>query len=381
MRGAVSRSWRRPRAVWDHPRACGEQLSTDSRVSDGGGSSPRVRGAGKHVWCGLRWCRIIPARAGSSCSWWRSWPLRSDHPRACGEQTTSSFERFEPSGSSPRVRGAVAQKRLPRGRWRIIPARAGSRHTSERQRRAGRDHPRACGEQRTDASKSRTASGSSPRVRGAADATAHGPGIVGIIPARAGSRSTRKQTRDRSRDHPRACGEQSSSDAMTLVGWGSSPRVRGAALFVLRSRGCDRIIPARAGSSAPSVLPGRSCPDHPRACGEQPLKAMEKLKVLGSSPRVRGAGRHRIPAALADRIIPARAGSRRSNRCRGASSPDHPRACGEQEFQSPELRLPEGSSPRVRGADEMPPACTVTLRIIPARAGSSVNLWAPSNTS
>ena len=69
---------------------------------------------------------------------------------------------------------------------RIIPAYAGSTIRSHTNCRAREDHPRVCGEHLDNANFSNTREGSSPRMRGAlADALALVS--VGIIPAYAGS--------------------------------------------------------------------------------------------------------------------------------------------------------------------------------------------------
>ena len=52
--------------------------------------------------------------------------------------------------------------------------------------------------------------------------------VQGIIPARAGSRSTRGTEGPETRDHPRACGEQDCVAALAVLIPRSSPRVRGA---------------------------------------------------------------------------------------------------------------------------------------------------------
>ena len=54
--------------LWDHPRACGVYLSSRRRWMLTLGSSPRVRGLRGHMpEVGAR-SRIIPARAGFTCS-------------------------------------------------------------------------------------------------------------------------------------------------------------------------------------------------------------------------------------------------------------------------------------------------------------------------
>ena len=90
-----------------------------------------------------------------------------------------------------------------------------------------------CGEQLTVAVTVVPVEGSSPRVRGAAEVNGLRDKRVGIIPACAGSRSCRGPPRALAWDHPRVCGEQSSTWGTTIKGSGSSPRVRGAAVPVL----------------------------------------------------------------------------------------------------------------------------------------------------
>ena len=70
------------------------------------------------------------------------------------------------------------------------------------------------------------------------------------------------------------------------------------------------------------------------------------------------------------RIIPARAGSRIRRRASLRFVGDHPRACGEQAIRELNWSNEKGSSPRVRGADNLVRRIVEPLGIIPARAGS-----------
>ena len=92
--------------MWDHPRACGEQMFeflADARYS---GSSPRVRGAGLGLGFVAICFGIIPACAGSRiCNQPLIYQLR-DNPRVCGEQVLTTLRYVATEGSSPRVRGA-----------------------------------------------------------------------------------------------------------------------------------------------------------------------------------------------------------------------------------------------------------------------------------
>ena len=69
---------------------------------------------------------IIPARAGSSIYLYRALNAIWDHPRACGEQEAVEGMEKSTGGSSPRVRGAADLIRVIEPAFGIIPARAGS---------------------------------------------------------------------------------------------------------------------------------------------------------------------------------------------------------------------------------------------------------------
>ena len=254
---AGSRSGRpRPaRRSWDHPRVCGEQLSWSAKATRRAGSSPRVRGAVNASEESVCAVGIIPACAGSSHRLAGRRPLGRDHPRVCGEQVLPPPRVRVCVGSSPRVRGAGLvledYHRVPG----IIPACAGSRTDSRWGRRARRDHPRVCGEQASSAHHPLAPTGSSPRVRGAGEDLRLPGDVEGIIPACAGSSPSRWPRTSPGRDHPRVCGEQVAAAPAAALAWGSSPRVRGAVADALTGFSLDGIIPACAGSSRRRATP------------------------------------------------------------------------------------------------------------------------------
>ena len=173
-----------------------------------------------------------------------------DHPRVCGEHATSSLTPVSPSGSSPRMRGALGLPigELPRGG--IIPAYAGSTLSICVRGKSYRDHPRVCGEHLAMASLKISLRGSSPRMRGALQAHAPWLPAKGIIPAYAGSTRREYQCLNRRQDHPRVCGEHPDDKSKQRAEQGSSPRMRGALRFISMSLGYARIIPAYAGSTS-----------------------------------------------------------------------------------------------------------------------------------
>ena len=133
--------------------------------------------------------------------------------------------------------------------------------------------------------------GSSPHVRGAQRRTDQTHPRRGIIPACAGSTPSKRIPTTARRDHPRMCGEHESRAAMSLVESGSSPHVRGAPVAPVMVSGVVGIIPACAGSTRPPRRPSWAERDHPRMCGEHALVKLKDTGDRGSSPHVRGARR------------------------------------------------------------------------------------------
>ena len=78
----------------DHPRACGEQMTARGSATPSRGSSPRMRGAARALGGGRAGERIIPAHAGSSGRGGGPRPASWDHPRACGEQVSLGAQRL-----------------------------------------------------------------------------------------------------------------------------------------------------------------------------------------------------------------------------------------------------------------------------------------------
>ena len=130
----------------DHPRGCGEHSSSIWCAWSNRGSSPRMRGA-RHIYTGLPARHgIIPADAGSTFRPWLLDAVAWDHPRGCGEHQATALRMMADLGSSPRMRGAPVHIRKLQILLGIIPADAGSTGFEGRNIRESRDHPRGCGE-------------------------------------------------------------------------------------------------------------------------------------------------------------------------------------------------------------------------------------------
>ena len=111
--------------ISDHPHACGENLFLRSSGKSANGPSPRVWGELQNLQKISRFIRTIPTRVGrtSNCATARCPP--SDHPHACGENTTALILESSRNGPSPRVWGERATLPLASVWYRTIPTRVG----------------------------------------------------------------------------------------------------------------------------------------------------------------------------------------------------------------------------------------------------------------
>ena len=293
------------------------------------GSSPRMRGARIfNAKIGIS-RGIIPAYAGSTSKNIPFSEMAWDHPRACGEHLFPARYFFFLLGSSPRMRGARCATCQVCNSFGIIPAYAGSTPMTARTAEMTRDHPRVCGEHHAFMTASRNPSGSSPRMRGA---PCDAPGQLrdeGIIPAYAGSTRLSLINNVLIRDHPRVCGEHRLLYLFRFRFRGSSPCMRGALVVEVAGDGDAGIIPAYAGSTPRAASTAGAEGDHPRVCGEHLCSSRPLSVSQGSSPRMRGAPRHHPRLKVERGIIPAYAGSTQRQYIRKRRHGDHPRVCGE----------------------------------------------------
>ena len=102
------------------------------------------------------------------------------------------------------------------------------------------------------------------------------------------------------RAHPRAGGENGAARDDCGQGIGSSPRGRGKPQNTLRDASRPRLIPARAGKTPRRRVERVSGAAHPRAGGENCLRAFYTVDGVGSSPR--GRGKHFLTCAFIERI-------------------------------------------------------------------------------
>ena len=151
-------------------------------------------------------------------------------------------------------------------------------------------------------------SGSPPRMRGKVVERIHSLVLRGITPAYAGKSQIPEMHASRTRDHPRVCGEKPPILPVQALRVGSPPRMRGKAAYTAGSGSPRRITPAYAGKSIRCRFCVRAIEDHPRVCGEKPLRSAEQMLPEGSPPRMRGKAQPSADEVIARRITPAYAG-------------------------------------------------------------------------
>ena len=172
-------------------------------------------------------------------------------------------------------------------------------------------------------------------------------------------------------DHPRACGENRSDRADCLEALGSPPRMRGKRRYVEYQSFERRITPAHAGKTQRIIKISWMNSDHPRACGENFNSSKLIAAAVGSPPRMRGKLYFSNSEESGVRITPAHAGKTCPPLCRCCGLSDHPRACGENSPWLNPTPTDCGSPPRMRGKPDAMGSPLVEVRITPAHAGKT----------
>ena len=192
--------------------------------------------------------RIIPTRVGTRENFQRFYPMKQDHPHACGDKYPHRRHIYRNIGSSPRVWGQELVNKWFLGRIWIIPTRVGTRSKQLIKIGTGTDHPHACGDKAETAPIRLEPIGSSPRVWGQACQSRCSFRNRGIIPTRVGTSTCADSGRQKTRDHPHACGDKLFFMPDIYSVRGSSPRVWGQVQDFYNVVNNYRIIPTRVGT-------------------------------------------------------------------------------------------------------------------------------------
>ena len=165
----------------------------------------------------------------------------------CGEKCASACANMVLRGSPPHVRGKAVRLRCVQGGWGITPACAGKREVSKYAAKPAEDHPRMCGEKVGQQVHLAVLWGSPPHVRGKVLKVGTISTTMRITPACAGKSTDVHWLCRAGRDHPRMCGEKSAAIIFALDCIGSPPHVRGKDSLVLLIVVFSGITPACAG--------------------------------------------------------------------------------------------------------------------------------------
>ena len=125
--------------------------------------------------------------------------------------------------------------------------------------------------------------------------------------------------------HPRSRGEHISSSPIDTVIDGSSPLARGTRQDAVRESLRYRLIPARAGNTGTEATRFAITSAHPRSRGEHVLGTFCFLLGCGSSPLARGTPCQLFDLLAFRRLIPARAGNTLQRFAHHDVTPAHPR--------------------------------------------------------
>ena len=333
----------------EHPRVCGENVSNAKRWARSSGTSPRMRGKLADWTCANFGDRNIPAYAGKTFKSAWSPSTSSEHPRVCGENGVQTVAMPPRVGTSPRMRGKRPRVPSSSRRQRNIPAYAGKTQNPWSGSPQIPEHPRVCGENPSSSLFTVYLTGTSPRMRGKQPLAARSLCRPRNIPAYAGKTMRLSHGDDIVSEHPRVCGENP-----VLVRWnssqtGTSPRMRGKLNHGGTVRQRNRNIPAYAGKTHRSLRRLRRRSEHPRVCGENRSVSRRFASFAGTSPRMRGKPQRQPAVRLIRRNIPAYAGKTSFPGKQAGAAPEHPRVCGENPSRVAATRPTQGTSPRMRG--------------------------------
>ena len=165
---------------------CGNYVAGMLKGGNVEGSPPRVREL-LPAFPALRARRgITPACAGITWSLAGFPPPPGDHPRVCGNYRSNSISKHAPRGSPPRVRELpenTTRTNLFKG---ITPACAGITFVGFKSCKLAQDHPRVCGNYNGNPERTNQREGSPPRVRELLQNFPSPKEFIGITPACAG---------------------------------------------------------------------------------------------------------------------------------------------------------------------------------------------------
>ena len=213
--------------------------------------------------------------------------------------------------------------------------------------------------------------GSSPLTRGKQERLPRPVRVGGLIPAHAGKTNSCTTRASALTAHPRSRGENVIACASSVSNSGSSPLTRGKPRQDESRRAHRWLIPAHAGKTTCPRLSRSTGTAHPRSRGENRGPPTATRSPKGSSPLARGKPAPRWNRSWSRRLIPARAGKTVERPRRRRDPRAHPRSRGENDSSSSTRERNLGSSPLARGKRPAVVREGGDGRLIPARAGKT----------
>ena len=149
--------------------------------------------------------------------------------------------------------------------------------------------------------------------------------------------------------------------------------MRGRPNALMTTHQASRNTPAYAGKTYCRMYQAPQRWKHPRVCGEDSGMVYSDIKTGETPPRMRGRPPRRSEQWILLRNTPAYAGKTITCAKGSPVSEKHPRVCGEDQIRVLNRILPEETPPRMRG--RLYQICTniCKIRNTPAYAGKTMN--------
>ncbi len=170
--------------------------------------------------------------------------------------------------------------------------------------------------------------------------------------------------------HPHACGEHQHGRFCFQKKDGPSPRMWGTSDRKMSVIRCMRFIPTHVGNMAISTLFQYQQTVHPHACGEHSVSISSIQQMIGSSPRMWGTFIQLLKEAYPSRLIPTHVGNIWRDAKSVNISAVHPHACGEHISSGSSISTGSGSSPRMWGTFDILFVYLADMRFIPTHVGN-----------
>ena len=274
-------------------------------------------------------------------------------------------------GTSPPIRGIPPKIVNTVIDSRNIPAHTGnSSHTAPPQSCTA-EHPRPYGEFAEKGIAHESYNGTSPPIRGIRPAGTGKSRVLRNIPAHTGNSDPHDDQVDALAEHPRPYGEFFPACLAAERPFGTSPPIRGIRGRCAHVARLDRNIPAHTGNSIFCRSLSHVSAEHPRPYGEFQVVQGTRALQVGTSPPIRGIQNMKEDIKQAQRNIPAHTGNSGTWAWRWRMISEHPRPYGEFHSCGVGCYPSRGTSPPIRGIRAYVTSKAKTVRNIPAHTGNS----------